>query len=192
MTKEHKQDISVNFRKRNAVGTLFAVINRQHRQREIENMRNDSGMTIFELMVVIGIITILVSIAVPSIVGWLPNYRMSSAADELLSTLWLAQRRAVRENTDVAVDFNFANDSYVVCVVNTDDGICDAGDQTVKSVQLPGGIDLELDTLNNFQFDRRGFPTNVANAPVFGNVIVSNGETDLTIEMTLAGSCSIQ
>ena len=76
-------------------------------------MRNDSGFTIFELAVVIAIMAILASIAVPSLIGWLPNYRMSSASDELLSALWLAQRRAVRENADVAVDFDFANNSYV-------------------------------------------------------------------------------
>ncbi len=155
-------------------------------------MRNDSGVTFFELMTVIGIIAILTSIAVPNIVGWLPNYRMSSAADKLLSTMWLAQKRAVRENADVAVDFDFANDSYVVCVVNSDNGNCDAGEQIVKNVQMPGGIDLVFVDLANFQFDRRGFPTDIPNNPVSGSVSVSNGETILTINMTLAGSCSIQ
>jgi Tfp pilus assembly protein FimT len=159
-------------------------------------MRNDSGLTIVELMTVIGIILIVISFAVPSIVGWLPNHRMSSAADELLSAMWLAQKRAIRENGDVAIDFNFANDSYVVCVVTSDNGTCDAGEQIVKSVQIPEGIDLVQeagpDPLGNFQFDRRGFPADVANNPVSGSVRVSNGETSLTINMTLAGSCAIQ
>jgi type IV fimbrial biogenesis protein FimT len=153
-------------------------------------MRNDSGFTIFELAVVIAIIAILASIAVPSVMGWLPNYRLSSASDELLSTLWLAQRRAVRENADVAVDFNFANDSYVVCVDTSNNANCDAGEQIVKSVQMPGGIDLVDGGLGNFQFDRRGFPT----IGVAGNILVRirNSTTDQKIQMTLAGSCYIE
>lgn len=155
-------------------------------------MRKDSGFTITELIVVIAIMAILASIAVPSVVGWLPNYRMSSATDELLSTLWLAQRRAVKENTDVAIDFDFANDSYVVCVVTSDNGNCDAGEQIVKSVQMPGGIDLAFVDLGNFQFDRRGFPTDIPNNPVSGNISISNSTTTQIINMTLAGSCTIQ
>ena len=160
-------------------------------------MRNNSGFTIFELAVVIAIIAIMAAIAAPSLVGWVPNYRLNSASDELLSTLWLAQKTAIKENGDVAFDFDFANDSYVVCVVTSDNGTCDAGEQIVRSVQMPDGIDLELVDLalpdgGNFQFDRRGFPTNVANAPVSGGVSVSNGATTQIISMTLAGSCSIQ
>ncbi len=74
-------------------------------------MQKDSGVTLFELMTVIAIIAIIAilsSIALPGFMRWLPNYRMRSAADELLSTLWLLQKRAVRENADVAIDFVFA------------------------------------------------------------------------------------
>ena len=35
---------------------------------------------------------------------------MQSAADELLSTLGLSQKRAVGEKAEVAIDFDFAND----------------------------------------------------------------------------------
>ena len=155
-------------------------------------MRNNSGFTIFELAVVIAIMAIVASIAVPSLIGWLPNYRMTSASDELLSTLWLAQRRAVRENADVAVDFDFANNSYVVCVDTSDNANCDAGEEIVKSVQMPGGIDLVNDGLGNFQFDRRGFPTDTANNSVSGSISVHNSTASQTISMTLAGSCTIQ
>jgi prepilin-type N-terminal cleavage/methylation domain-containing protein len=155
-------------------------------------MHKDSGFTIFELMTVLAIIAILCSIALPAFMSWLPNYRMRSGADELLSVLWLAQKRAARENADVTIDFDFANDSYVACLVNTDNGTCDPGEQIVSSVQMPPGIDLADVDLGNFQFDRRGFPTDVANNPVSGNLTVSNDTKTRTINLTLAGSISIQ
>jgi type IV fimbrial biogenesis protein FimT len=155
-------------------------------------MQKDSGFTLFELMTVIAIIAIMVSIALPAFMSWLPNYRMRAGTDELLSILWLAQKRAARENADVAIDFDFANDSYVACVVTSDNGTCDPGEQIVKSARMNPGIDLEDVDLGNFQFDRRGFPTDVANNPVSGNLTISNGTQTRTINLTLAGSLSIQ
>ena len=155
-------------------------------------MHKESGLTLLELMTVVGIIAILGSVAVPSFINWLPNYRMRSAADELLSTLWLAQKRATRENADVAIDFDFANDSYAACLVSSDNGTCDPGEQVIKSVQMRPGIDLADVDLGNFQFDRRGFPTNVANNPVSGNLTIANEFQTRTINLTLAGSLSIQ
>ena len=155
-------------------------------------MQKDSGFTIFELMTVIAIIAIMVSIALPGFMRWLPNYRMRAGTDELLSILWLAQKRAARENADVAIDFDFANDSYVACIVNSDNGTCDPGEQIIKSARMHPGIDLEDVDLGNFQFDRRGFPTDVANNPVSGNLTISNGSQTRTINLTLAGSLSIQ
>jgi prepilin-type N-terminal cleavage/methylation domain-containing protein len=155
-------------------------------------MQKDSGLTIFELMTVVAIIAILSSIALPGFMSWLPNYRMRSASDELLSILWLSQKRAARENADVAIDFDFANDSYVACIVVSDNGTCDPGEQIIKRVQMHPGIDLENVDLGNFQFDRRGFPTDVANNPVSGNLTVSNDSQTRTINLTLAGSLSIQ
>jgi Tfp pilus assembly protein FimT len=158
----------------------------------IPDIQKDSGVILFELMTVVAIIAILSSIALPGFMSWLPNYRLRSASDELLSILWLSQKRAARENADVAIDFDFANDSYVACLVVSDNGTCDPGEQIIKRVQMHPGIDLENVDLGNFQFDRRGFPTDVANNPVSGNLTVTNGSQTRTINLTLAGSISIQ
>ena len=155
-------------------------------------MKKDAGFTIFELMTVVAVIAILSSIALPAFMDWLPKYRMRSAADELLSILWLAQKRATRENADVAIDFDFANDSYVVCLVDSDNGTCDAGETIIESARMHPTIDLEDVDLGNFQFDRRGFPTNVANTPVSGNLTLTNESQTRTINLTLAGSLSMQ
>jgi prepilin-type N-terminal cleavage/methylation domain-containing protein len=161
-------------------------------------MRNDSGFTLFELMVVLGIMAILASVAVPGFLGWLPKYRMRSAADEVLATLQHAKLRAVRENSIVSVNFNFVNDSYLTFLdngagANAGNGIQEAGETTVKNGRMPAGIDLRnsglVDALavpvNLVRFDRRGFPD------ASGNIVIANGTISRTINLTLGGSSSI-
>jgi prepilin-type N-terminal cleavage/methylation domain-containing protein len=163
---------------------------------EIKNMRNNSGMTIIELMVVIGILAILAGIAIPGFIGWLPNYRLRSAADEVQSTLQNARLRAVRENAIVSVNFDTTtnHERYLAFVdndawPNAGAGIQNAGEVTVKSGQMPAGIDLQTANFNGLafvQFNSRGFPN------FGGNVVVTNGTRSETINLTLGGSSSIQ
>ncbi len=156
-------------------------------------MRNESGITIFELMVVIGIIAILASIAIPGFLSWLPNYKMRSAVDEVLSTLQQAKLRAVRENAMVSVTFNTASGRYLAFVDNGagadgGNGIQDAGEATIKNGQMPEGIILQSTTfpLDWARFTPRGIPVNG------GDVVITNGPITRTIELTLGGSSSIQ
>ena len=149
-------------------------------------------------MVVVGIMAILASVAVPGFLGWLPKYRMRSAADEVLSTLQQAKLRAVRENDVMSVNFDFVNDTYLAFLDNgagaaAGNGIQDAGETTVKTGRMPAGIDLQnlslVDALgvsvNVVQFDSRGFPD------ASGNIRIANGPIRRTIGLTLGGSSSI-
>ena len=165
-------------------------------QQEIKKMRNESGVTFYELVVVIGIIALLSSMAIPGFLSWLPKYRMSSAADEVLSTLQHAKLRAIRENDIVSVWFNTANDSYTAFLDNgvrriPPAGLPNGGHATVKNGQKPGGLDLQNTDFVDFggdrvQFNRRGFPV------AGGNIVVANGAGTRTINLTLGGSSRIQ
>ena len=153
-------------------------------------MRNNSGMTIIELMVVIGILAILAGIAIPGFIGWLPNYRLRSAADDLQSTLQNAKLRAIRENAIVRVNFDFGNDTYVAFIdngANADNGTQEADEVMIKNGQMPAGIDLQDAGLGGaVRFTRRGFPD------VSGDITIDNGNRTQTVNLTLGGSSSIQ
>ena len=150
-------------------------------------MHKQSGITLIEIMTVIAIAAVLASIAIPSVVGWLPKYRMISAGDELLSTLQACRIRAVRENADVVIELKFNEDWYEACIDTSVNGACEGGERIVKTAHMPPGIDLQNGTLGDtVAFNRRGFPA------TGGTIIVSNGSQTRTIELTLAGTSSIQ
>lgn len=94
--------------------------------------RADSGFTVLELLVTIGIAMVVMGIAISSFLSWLPTLRLSSAARQVATDLHLARMKAISQNTNFQIAFN--GSSYVVqrCA-----GTCtnDSGD-----IALPEGI----------------------------------------------------
>jgi len=68
--------------------------------------RDETGFTMVEVMVVIGIIAIAAGVAIPSISSFIPNYRVKSAAQDLYSNMQLAKMEAVKTNSSRTVTFN--------------------------------------------------------------------------------------
>ena len=126
-------------------------------------MRNNSGFTLIELAVIIAIVGVLAGIAVPSFVGWLPKYRLSSSADDIQSLVQNARLRAVKENAHVAVLFDPDNDGldvdYLAFVDNNSNWNMDAGEALVARGEVASGIRIFgpiFTTDNRFSFNSRG------------------------------------
>ena len=87
--------------------------------------KGNSGVTLIELMMVIGIFAVLAAVAVPNFVIWLPNYRLKQAARDLLSNFQLARLTAIKMNTCCSITFNQPIDnttySYVIYVDGDND-----------------------------------------------------------------------
>jgi prepilin-type N-terminal cleavage/methylation domain-containing protein len=68
-------------------------------------MRN-KGFTVIEVVVVMAIVAILSSIAIPGFSRWIPDYQLKNAARDLYSNLQLAKMTAVKENGVCRVEFD--------------------------------------------------------------------------------------
>ncbi|HSM89241.1 MAG TPA: GspH/FimT family pseudopilin, partial [Desulfobacterales bacterium] len=71
-------------------------------------------MTLIELMTVIAVLAIAGAVAVPSFMDWRHGMRLRAAANEIRNDFELARMRAVKENTDVTVQFDPAAGLYRV------------------------------------------------------------------------------
>jgi type IV fimbrial biogenesis protein FimT len=152
-------------------------------------MRKNTGFSLLELMVVIGIIAILSTIAVPGIIGWLPKHRVGSAARDVKSTLEFARSNAIRRNTEVRVDFDWNNDNLtVVEVLEISPGTF--VDTILRTRQLPDDVDLQANGLvSPVTFNGHGFTTQGGAV-----VVVNTSDNTLSRNITLSvgGNTRIQ
>jgi type IV fimbrial biogenesis protein FimT len=96
------------------------------------------GFTLPEVIIVIVIIAVLATIAIPGILHWLPNIRLKAAARDLYANMQEAKIQAIKRNQDWAIYFDTANNRYYIC---SDDGADDdwatLADNTIaKTVNL--------------------------------------------------------
>jgi general secretion pathway protein H len=75
-------------------------------------MKNQKGVTLLELIVVMIIIAIGATLMAPGISSWMPHYRLRSATRDIVSTMRVAQMKAISNNLTHEVFFDPPNRSY--------------------------------------------------------------------------------
>ncbi len=94
-------------------------------------MKND-GFSLIELLVVLIVLGIMASIAIPGFSTWLPGYRLKSASRDLYSNMQLAKMGAIKANADWAIFFDTGSGSYKIYSNDGGDGDWTDGDETVE------------------------------------------------------------
>jgi type II secretion system protein H len=142
-----------------------------------------SGFTLMELMIVIAIIAIFTSIAIPNFLSWLPEKRLADGAQDILMGLQKSRSRAIMTNRDVI--FNFDADSFAAFVDEDDNGGQDAGEQVIVNRDLPPAVDITTSLLGDvttITFDNRGIPD------TSGRLILQNNNgTTQDVRLYLSG-----
>ena len=67
--------------------------------------RAASGFTLLELIVAISIASVVMGIAIPSFLSWMPTLRLSSGARQVATDLQVARMKAISQNVKFRVSF---------------------------------------------------------------------------------------
>lgn len=115
-----------------------------------KNIKSTSGFTLLELIVTISIAGILMAMAIPSFKDMIRNSRLTTYANEMVTSLNLARSEAVKRGVTVTVrkntsasgcttsywnncGWNVFVDDGAGTAVNKDNGTLDTGEQVLRS-----------------------------------------------------------
>lgn len=111
------------------------------------------GFTIIELMVIITIISILVGVAIPNILEWLPGQRLKAAARDVISNMQEAKLQAIKENSTVSMVFVEVVGSPGYYFFDADGDLAwQAGEKRINLLEYQSGVDFGRGAaINNWQ-----------------------------------------
>lgn len=134
------------------------------------------GYTLLELMVTLGIVSILAAVAVPSFNDIIRTQRLRSVASDLNATFQLARSEAVKRNTDVTV--TRAGSSWVEGWTVT------AAGDTLRSQDAVSGVNI-TGSANSFIFRSNG---RIDSSVTFGLVSSGSASVAKCVRVSLSGS----
>jgi Tfp pilus assembly protein FimT len=112
-------------------------------------MKKNSGLTAFELAVMLAILASIAAFVMPPYMKWIKTYRIREAAVTLRVDIEMAKTSAIRENAFVVVQF--AADSYTIFVDDgegaggvSEDWIRNGQEELIRNRPLIGGVRIDL------------------------------------------------
>lgn len=155
-------------------------------------------------MVVIAIVGIIASFAIPNYVGWLPDRRLDRAVNDVQSLLQQARLRAVKENAQVIVLFDPDADgnlgSDYIAFLDDDSNPASlwtrepGTEPLVGSGKLPKGVSFTGTGLTNnrLRYNSRGTVEPDSGGNFFGITLRNSRNATKQVTLSILGNCRIQ
>ncbi|MFH1755404.1 MAG: GspH/FimT family pseudopilin [Candidatus Latescibacterota bacterium] len=108
---------------------------------------HNRGFTLIELMISIGILTVMVALSVPAFGRYLQTWRLNGETDQMAGMLRSARSAAVTKHVNTVFVFDTNNDNYYYFEDADGDGTKDNSEYSSEMIDLPPGITLQAHTL---------------------------------------------
>ena len=113
----------------------------KNQKKVFAGLQSNTAFTLVEIMVVIGILSILSAVALPGMFN--PEYKLKKAARELMGDMQKTRSMAIKTNTQWGIWFDTANDRYLIFSSPGTDGAwsgidTDGSQPTEKEVTFSG------------------------------------------------------
>ncbi|HEX6164578.1 MAG TPA: prepilin-type N-terminal cleavage/methylation domain-containing protein [Vicinamibacterales bacterium] len=130
-------------------------------------MRSESGYTLIEVLIVVGLIGIITAISVPVFIESNARSSLWTGAEQVGATIRSARFKAISQNTSYRVVFNCPNANELRTLIVTGDPLVDddAGrcgvslDGDSGIIELPGGVAYDVAGATHLQVTGRGIFT---------------------------------
>lgn len=115
------------------------------------NRKTVKGMTLIELVVAVAIFAVLASLTVPNLKSFLRSNRLTSATNDLASSLNMARSEAVKRSTSIKLCISNADqsdcntgstsweDGWLAFIDSNNDDAIDSGETVLRVQAAPGG-----------------------------------------------------
>jgi type IV fimbrial biogenesis protein FimT len=161
-------------------------------------MKHQKGFTAIELMVTIGVLSIMSAVSLPNMMSWKENLKLRDSASEFFYAIQESRMKAIRENALVVIDIDRLNHEYTIFVDDGQGGGVaanwnhDGGEVVLKRKQLPQGVRINGCTFEEglIGFDSFGAPRLPAGFPAQNEEIYlrNHVNTFKGIQINLAGT----
>lgn len=122
-------------------------------------------MSLIELVVALGVLAVLASLAIPAFASMARQYRLDTLTEEFLASVQLARVEAVRSGQDIVIRRHTDCDAALASTADWDCGwrvfvdtnanrLQDAGEADLQSIALPTGIRFRKEGLGSPQYLR--------------------------------------
>ncbi|MBW1781905.1 MAG: GspH/FimT family pseudopilin [Deltaproteobacteria bacterium] len=148
-------------------------------------MKRETGFTLVEMMIVVGLFAIVAAIAIPNFMSLLPGMRLNGAARVVMGDLMAARMKAVKLNHRTKVFFD-SNTQYRICDDADNSGtVADGeGDVVTRNIQTDYN-DVTLSSTAEPVFQSRGTASGTT-------VTVTNPSGSKSVKVAITGRVKIE